>query len=203
VSQLTQTTRLPAAERRQAIVEAALRVFAGSSYSGATTAEIARAAGISEPILYRHFASKRELYLACLDAAWGSLRAAFDERLAALGDHDAVSAIGQAALAFHASGEVKPAMLWMQALSEAGEDDEIRTFLRGQLRDVHDYVAGVVRRAQTAGGVPADRDADAEAWFFVGGALLFGFAGRLGGLLGPDDFRAMAAQRHRWLTGSG
>ena len=195
-------TRLPAAERRQAIVEAALRVFAGSSYSGATTAEIARAAGISEPILYRHFASKRDLYLACLDAAWGSLRAAFDERLAALGDREAVNAIGQAALAFHASGEVKPSMLWMQALNEAGEDDEIRRFLRQQLREVHDYVAGAVRRAQAEGGIPADRDADAEAWLFVGGALLFGFAGRLGGLLGPDDFAAIATQRHRWLTGA-
>ena len=195
-------TRLPAAERRQAIVEAALRVFAGSSYSGATTAEIARAAGISEPILYRHFASKRDLYLACLGAAWGSLRAAFDERLAALGDREAVNAIGQAALAFHASGEVKPSMLWMQALNEAGEDEEIRRFLRRQLREVHDYVAGAVRRAQAEGGVPADRDADAEAWLFVGGALLFGFAGRLGGLLGPDDFAAIATQRHRWLTGA-
>jgi transposase-like protein len=46
-------TRLPAAERRQAIVDAVLRVFVGGSYSGATTAEIAREAGVSEPILYR------------------------------------------------------------------------------------------------------------------------------------------------------
>ena len=204
MSEITQSqTRLPAAERRRAIVEAALRVFAGSSYSGATTAEIARAAGVSEPILYRHFASKRDLYLACLDAAWESLRAAFDARLAALGDRDAVTAIGQAAIAFHASGEVRPAMLWMQALNEAGEDDEIRRFLRRQLRDVHDYIAGVVRRAQAQGGVPADRDPEAEAWIFVGAALLLGFADRLGGLLGRDDFVAMAAQRHRWLTGAG
>ena len=46
-------TRLPAAERRQATVDAVLRVFVGGSYSGATTAEIAREAGVSEPILYR------------------------------------------------------------------------------------------------------------------------------------------------------
>ena len=49
-----------------------MKVFSTGSYSGATTAEIAREAGISEPILYRHFASKRELYFACLDEAWGS-----------------------------------------------------------------------------------------------------------------------------------
>jgi AcrR family transcriptional regulator len=196
-------TRLPAAERRLAILDAALGVFAGGSYSGATTADIAREAGVSEPILYRHFASKRELYLACLDAAWASMREAFDEKIAELGDREAVAAIGAASRAFHASGGVRPVTLWMQALTEAGEDAEIQGFLRLQLREVHDYVAGALRRAQAAGGVPADRDPEAEAWIFVGAALLLTFADRLGGLLGPDDFEAMAAQRRRWLTGSG
>jgi AcrR family transcriptional regulator len=49
-------TRLPAAERRHAILEAALRIFAGGSYSGATTADM-RGAGISEPILWERFLS--------------------------------------------------------------------------------------------------------------------------------------------------
>ena len=199
----TGQARLPAAERRQAIVDAALRVFATGSYSGATTAGIARAAGISEPILYRHFASKRELYLACLDAAWVSFRAALDAKLDEFGDREAVTAIGQASREFHASGGIKPVTLWIQALNEAGEDEEIQGFLRHQLRDVHDYIANAVRRAQAGGGVPADRDADAEAWIFVGAALLMSFADRLGGLLGPDDFGRMAAERRRWLTGEG
>ena len=68
-------TRMPAAERRLAIVEAAIRVFTEGSYRGTTTAEIARAAGVSEPILYRHFASKRDLYLAALDHVWSEARA--------------------------------------------------------------------------------------------------------------------------------
>lgn len=196
----TGATRLRAPERRQAIVDAALGVFAGSSYGGATTAEIARAAGVSEPILYRHFASKRDLYLACLDQAWRALRGAYDERLGELGERNAPAAIGRASLEFHASSAVKPTMLWMQALTEAGDDAEIRSFLRGQLREVHDYVATAVRRAQAVGGVPADRDPAAEAWIFLGAGLLFAFAERLGGLLEPDDLASIAAQRLRWLT---
>ena len=196
-------TRLPAAERRQAIVEAAQRVFAGGSYSGATTAEIAREAGISEPILYRHFASKRELYFACLEQAWGSLRSALDVKLAEHGDREAVAAIGLAWREFHASGGMKPVTLWIQALTEAGEDVEIQAFLRGQLREVHDYIAAAVKRAQVAGGVPQDRDPDAEAWVFVATALLLSFADRLGGLLGPEGLTRIAAERARWLTGSG
>jgi len=196
-------TRLPAAERRQAIVEAAMKVFSTGSYSGATTAEIAREAGISEPILYRHFASKRELYFACLEEAWGAFRAALEAKLAVFGDSDAVTAIGEGSREFHASGGIKPVTLWIQALTEAGEDPEIQAFLRRQLRQVHDYIAGAVRRAQAAGGVPADRDPDAEAWVFVGAALLLSFADRLGGgLLGPADLTRIASERHRWLTGS-
>ncbi len=198
-----QRLRLPAPERRQAILEAALHVFEAGSYSGATTAEIAAAAGISEQILYRHFASKRELYLVCLAAAWSSFRHALDAERATLPDAEAVAAIGRGAQEFHASGAIKPVTLWIQALNEAGAEPVIADFLREQLREVHDYVAGAVRVAQAAGGVPRDRDADAEAWVFVGAALLLVFADRLGGLLGPGELGRIAAERHRWLTGSG
>ncbi len=55
------------------------------------------AAGVSEPILYRHFGSKRELYLACLQAAWDGFRAALDAKLEDRGDRDVVTAIGEGA----------------------------------------------------------------------------------------------------------
>ena len=74
----TTATRMPAAERRQHLVETAIRLFTEGSYHGTTTAEIARAAGISEPILYRHFASKRELYLAGLEHVWTKVRAGWE-----------------------------------------------------------------------------------------------------------------------------
>jgi hypothetical protein len=131
------------------------------------------------------------------------LRRVLDAKLDELPDRDAVSAIGQASREFHAAGGVKPVTLWIQALNEAGEDEQIQDFLRIQLREVHDYVAAAVRRAQAAGGVPADRDPDAEAWVFVGALLLLSFADRLGGLLSPDELTRIAAERQRWLTGRG
>ena len=76
-------SRLAATDRRAAIVDAALSVFSARAYGGATTAEIARAAGVTEPILYRHFSSKRELFLACVDEVWRRLREAVEEEIAA------------------------------------------------------------------------------------------------------------------------
>lgn len=196
---LRPAARLAAPERRSAIVEAALRVFSSGSYSGATTAEIAREAGVSEPILYRHFSSKRALYFACLDEAWQRLRDKMEAEAAQLGPVEAWRSMGPATMR-----ELKATMpsLWMQAITEAGEDPEIRRYVRRHMRGVHDFVADALRRAQEAGGIPADRDPDAEAWIFVAGSLLVSVADRLGGLLGREDFAAIKAQRRRWLSGS-
>jgi AcrR family transcriptional regulator len=63
----TKRKRLPAAERRAVIVEAAGRLFGDRGYDGARLDEIAAAAGVTKPILYRHFADKDALYLALLE----------------------------------------------------------------------------------------------------------------------------------------
>jgi AcrR family transcriptional regulator len=56
--------RLPADERRNQIVDVAVQVFARHGYAATGTADIAEAAGIGEPTIYRYFESKRDLYLA-------------------------------------------------------------------------------------------------------------------------------------------
>jgi AcrR family transcriptional regulator len=194
--------RLPAAERRAAIVDAALRVFGEGSYDGATTAEIARTAGVSEPILYRHFASKRDLYFACLDEMWSRLRAEVEGLVAAEPDsREWLFAMPRAILKLRDRG-IHPNQLWIQALSEAGEDAEIRRYVRKHMRAVHRFVTELYERAQAAGGLPADRDADAEAWIGIGIGLLRSVQDRLGGLLASDDFAAILAARRRSLLDS-
>jgi AcrR family transcriptional regulator len=195
----TSAQRLPAAERRQALVDAALRVFSTGSYAGATTSDIAREAGISEPILYRHFPSKRDLYIACLDEVWRQTHEKIEAKLAEMGDAEAVKAVAMTMLAMR-SQKVLPTNLWIQALTEAGEDPEIRKYLRRHIKALHDFIAEIVRRAQAAGAVPVDRDADAEAWIFLAGGLLLSVADRLGGILDQETFLAIAGSRHRWLT---
>ena len=191
--------RLPAVERRSAIVDAALRVFSTGSYSGATTADLAREAGVSEPILYRHFASKRELYFACLDEAWHRLEAAIDSSVGQLGPVEACRRLAPSALR-----ELKVLLpqLWLQAVTEAGEDAEIRRYARHHMQRVHDYFAELLQKAQEAGDIPPDRNVDAEAWIFIAGGLLTATADRLGGPLDAEQFAAISNERRRWLYGS-
>lgn len=54
-------------ERRQQIVRIAMKLFSRRGFRGTTTKEIAQAAGISEAMVFRHFATKEELYAAILD----------------------------------------------------------------------------------------------------------------------------------------
>src|SRR5919198_857389 len=84
----TARRRLPAQERRRRIVDAAREVFARSGYEGASVEELAAQAGVTKPILYRHFAGKRDLYLAVLEdhladlirRLWVGLSASSDPR---------------------------------------------------------------------------------------------------------------------------
>jgi AcrR family transcriptional regulator len=68
-----QRRRLPLEERRALIVEAAGRLFGERGYDGTRLDDVAAAAGVTKPILYRHFASKMALYLALLERHRGDL----------------------------------------------------------------------------------------------------------------------------------
>jgi AcrR family transcriptional regulator len=176
-------------------------VFAKSSYHGSTTAQIARETGVSEPVLYRHFSSKRELYVACLDAVWERVRALWEEALEREEDpQNWLKAIGKAYLEERGAAKIVLVDLWIQALTEAADDPEIRRALRTQVREVHDFVASLIRRAQEAGAVVAERDADAEAWIFISLGLLTTIDRRLGSLAG-DEFADIVASRRAWMTG--
>jgi AcrR family transcriptional regulator len=199
---VTASVRLPAAERRQELIETAIRLFSEGSYRGTTTSEIARAAGVSEPILYRHFASKRDLYLAALDHAWAELQQAWEAALTAADDAcAAVEAIGSKHLSVRDS-KLRLAELWVQALSEAADDRELRRHLRRHMREVHDFTASVLRRGQAEGVIASERDADAEAWIFLAGGIL-GMVARRTGILDEAELARIRAARLAWLRSRG
>src|SRR5882762_993801 len=60
-------SRMSAEERRLQILRVAVSLFSQRGFVGTTTKEIAQAAGVSEAMVFRHFATKQELYSAILD----------------------------------------------------------------------------------------------------------------------------------------
>jgi TetR/AcrR family transcriptional regulator len=64
--------RMPASDRRSQILDIALNVFSKKGFNGATTKEIAAAAGVTEAIIFRHFPTKQGLYEAVLESQLSS-----------------------------------------------------------------------------------------------------------------------------------
>jgi len=192
------TTRLPAEARRASVLTAACSCFATRSYRGTTTADIAREAGVTEPVLYRHFPSKRALYLACMGWSWEGVQELWAEHLAAEPDPGLwLAAMGRAFIEAEAEQPLVSPM-WVQALAESSEDPEIAAYMRAHMREVHDYVADVIRRAQKAGGVTPERNPDAEAWIFIALGLLT-MADEVIGTLLQDAWPAIRESRIAWL----
>ncbi|GGL92573.1 TetR/AcrR family transcriptional regulator [Nakamurella endophytica] len=75
--------RIPAEQRREQILDAAIEQFGLSGYAGTTTDQVARAAGISQPYVVRMFGSKERLYVAAVERARDAVLDAFRAVLAA------------------------------------------------------------------------------------------------------------------------
>lgn len=106
-SQVT-AERIPAAQRRELILEAATGVFADRGYAGATTDQVAKAAGISQPYVVRMFGTKEALFLEALDRAQGKLLRAFRGVIAA---YDAGELVEQLQHLDQAQGVGRPEQL--------------------------------------------------------------------------------------------
>jgi len=80
-------TRMPRKQRREQVMTQARKVFMERGYHAAGMDEIAEAAGVSKPVLYQHFPSKLELYLALLDRGIDELLQSADAALASTTDN--------------------------------------------------------------------------------------------------------------------
>jgi len=78
-----QSRRLSAGERRDQLFAVALELFADRGYRATTMDDIAEAAGVTKPLLYQHFSSKRALYLELVDSVAQELLGAVAEAAAA------------------------------------------------------------------------------------------------------------------------
>lgn len=154
--------RLSAEERREQILVAAIAVFAEDGYAAASTEEIARRAGISQPYLFRLFGTKRELVLAAIQRCFEDTEAIFERAVresGAPGGEEALHAMGQAYMQLIQHDHVR-LRSQLQAYA-ACDDPEIRALVSrnfGKLADLVRRLSGV--------------DSAALATFFSHGMLL-------------------------------
>lgn len=92
---MTPATRMSATERRADVLRAAVAPFAKGGYHGTSTEDVARAAGISQPYLFRLFPTKKVLFLALVEHGFARVREAFISAVGDLTGEDAMAAMGE------------------------------------------------------------------------------------------------------------
>jgi AcrR family transcriptional regulator len=163
-------SRLQTDERRRQLLEAGARVFTERSYDDASMADVARAAGISKGLLYHYFPSKRDLFVATLEAAAAELRE-ITQPDPALAIPDQLVTVLDAYLRWieqHADSYVK-------LLESATGSDDIRSYMAQMRTSTVERMLG----ALVKGGDPAAvRTALHGFLWFIDGACLDWLANR-------------------------
>jgi AcrR family transcriptional regulator len=153
------TERKSKEERREDILDAAIAEFAAKGLHGASTDEIARLAGISQPYVFRLFGTKKELYLAVIARCFRQTLEVFQRVAEGKRGEEALHAIGEAYGQLLESDRIY-LRAQMQAYA-ACEDPEICAVVRAGFGDLVTYVERV-------SGVGSEE----LALFFSGGMLM-------------------------------
>lgn len=172
-------SRLPAAQRREQLLDVAAELFAKAGYARATTSELAKAAGVTEPIIYRHFKSKRDLFVALIERTgqdtldqWEKdVADAVDpaERLKRLiGDNPMVSERGRSAY-----------RVLLQATTEV-EDPKILAALTDHMQKLQAFLSREITAAQETKKVADRFSPDMIAWLLIDIGLGYGVLKAMG-----------------------
>jgi AcrR family transcriptional regulator len=126
------TVRMGADERRELLVKAALVEFAQGGLAGTSTEAVAKRAGISQPYIFRLFATKKDLFIAvvtsCYDRVYNAFLAAADGKTGV----EAKEAMGEAYGVLLQDRDLLLAQ--MHAYTASADDPEIRTATRNGYR---------------------------------------------------------------------
>lgn len=138
--------------RREEIVAALLRVLAERGWAAATTAEIARAAGLAPGLVHYYFASKQEILLALVERLTATLEARFERRRLRAGDDPRARLFALLDAHVAQGDDADPAAVasWAAIGAEAGHQPEVREVyaraVGGQLDALDALVSATLRQ---------------------------------------------------------
>jgi AcrR family transcriptional regulator len=136
--------RLTGEERRRVIVEAAVALFSQKGFRGTTTKEIAETAGCSEATIFKHFATKEELYSAILEA-----KSRIEETLAkaahAAASKDDIGVFRAVGLESLIRTEQDPSLMRLLLFSALEGHNLSHLFFESKVRGLHEFLSGYIK----------------------------------------------------------
>ena len=172
-------SRLPAAKRREQLLDVAAELFSVKGYAGATTAQIAKEAGITEPIIYRHFKSKRDLFVALIERTGRQTLEQWELELDGVDDPAArLAKIINENPMVSEKGR-KGYRVLLQSISEV-DDALIHKAVSDHMTRLHAFITREIERAQEAHKVTTKFSAGVLAWVLVNVGMGYGVLTAMG-----------------------
>lgn len=172
--------RLSAEDRRSAIIDAARKLFSRNGFHGTGTSDIAAAAGCSEPVIYKHFASKQALFAAVLEDSMLAMRARF-AAAAAEGEGDLFDAYLRFVRGLAGDPKVAELSRLRYLAVTLCADPEIHAALTVMVAQWQAGVRAAVEVARANGRIREDADVESVAMLFFGLAQAAGFMSAIEG----------------------
>lgn len=166
---------MSADDRRKQLLEAAIQCFAEYGYKGTTTAMLAKAAQVSEPVLYQHFKNKQELFVLLIEQVGREVMRSWRLAIAPL-----KSPMDQLRVLFRlnpATTDPRTRQLYRVIFMAQAEfsDPRIQGALRTHYEQYAKFLEHVLRRAQRARQVRRDVSPVGLAWQLIHAAIGFAF----------------------------
>jgi AcrR family transcriptional regulator len=166
--------RVPAAERRDALIEAAVHHFAHGGLQGTKVSAIAADVGVAQPYVFSLFPTKRDLFIAAVGRCFAKISALFEAAAAAYDkngpqepEEDKLKAIGHAYMGAIADNPDQ-LLLQLQAYAACGDDVEIQAFVRREYARLIELIRKI---SEVADDEELDGFFQAGMWCNVAAAL--------------------------------
>lgn len=167
-SQPEKRVRLRGKERRALILQSAKRVFARSPYAEASMGDLARESEVTEPMLYKHFGSKKDLFLAVLAEGSTLFLATMRERLQSRAEQDILDALAHVVDEYWTviTADPETQRIHFQAVTQPG-DPEIARCVSKHNRALYELIRQLVERAQKQDSLDSAITMDAATWGYM------------------------------------
>jgi TetR/AcrR family transcriptional regulator, cholesterol catabolism regulator len=159
-------SRLKAPQRREQLIGVATRLFAKHGFDATTTASIAEAAGVTEPILYRHFKSKQDLFVAIVRSTSQQTIQEWEDLIADIADPaERIRVIAQAV-----PGHIKrlaDAYHVLHGALSTSRDKKVHAVLREHYDQIEVFFRKVIVDGHKTGVFRTDLDPKSGAWQLI------------------------------------
>jgi len=158
--------RLKAPQRREQLIQVATRLFAEMGYEATTTKDIAKKAGVTEPILYRQFESKQDLFVAIVRNVSDQTLKHWQEIIADSDDPAERVRLVAAAMPDHMKRLEDQYHVLHGALATS-RDKKVLGVVREHYKQIEQFFRNLVTDGERAGVFRKEFDPKAAAWQLI------------------------------------